>query len=55
MRPSLSYETTPLEDGIRRTVEWYLENQGWWRPLLEDKFFASEVSWKAAAGNADKQ
>ncbi|MGC9113239.1 hypothetical protein [Acidilobus sp.] len=29
MRPSLSYETTPLEDGIRRTVEWYLENQGW--------------------------
>ena len=23
-----------LEDGLRRTVSWYLENEAWWRPLL---------------------
>ncbi|MFN3969825.1 MAG: dTDP-glucose 4,6-dehydratase [Gemmobacter sp.] len=29
-RPSVS-----LEEGLRRTVAWYLANEGWWRPLLE--------------------
>ena len=24
-----------FEDGIERTVDWYLANPGWWRPLLE--------------------
>ncbi|MFC3570657.1 dTDP-glucose 4,6-dehydratase [Paracoccus simplex] len=28
-RPSVT-----VEEGLRRTVEWYLANQGWWRPLL---------------------
>jgi dTDP-glucose 4,6-dehydratase len=28
-RPSVT-----LEQGLRRTVEWYLANEGWWRPLL---------------------
>ncbi len=28
-RPSLS-----VEEGIARTVAWYLENESWWRPLL---------------------
>ncbi|RCW82051.1 dTDP-glucose 4,6-dehydratase [Paracoccus lutimaris] len=28
-RPSVT-----VEEGLRRTVEWYLENQDWWRPLL---------------------
>ena len=28
-RPSLT-----LEEGLRRTVTWYLENEAWWRPLL---------------------
>jgi dTDP-glucose 4,6-dehydratase len=23
-----------LEEGLRRTVAWYLANEGWWRPLL---------------------
>lgn len=23
----------PLDDGLRRTVEWYRENEAWWRPL----------------------
>ncbi|WJS84581.1 dTDP-glucose 4,6-dehydratase [Paracoccus sp. TOH] len=28
-RPSVT-----VEEGLRRTVEWYLANEGWWRPLL---------------------
>ena len=23
-----------VEEGLRRTVEWYLDNEDWWRPLL---------------------
>lgn len=26
-----------FEDGLRRTVSWYLENEGWWRTILEDR------------------
>ena len=29
-RPSVT-----VEEGLRRTVEWYLKNEAWWRPLLE--------------------
>ncbi|MFC3630157.1 dTDP-glucose 4,6-dehydratase [Paracoccus angustae] len=28
-RPSVT-----VEEGLRRTVEWYLQNRGWWQPLL---------------------
>lgn len=24
-----------VQEGLWRTVEWYLTNQGWWQPLLE--------------------
>jgi dTDP-glucose 4,6-dehydratase len=27
-RPSVS-----VEEGLRLTVQWYLENESWWRPL----------------------
>ena len=26
-----------FEEGIKRTVEWYLENEWWWRPLADEK------------------
>ena len=29
-RPSVS-----LEDGLKKTVKWYLENKDWWQPLLK--------------------
>ena len=29
-RPSVT-----LEEGLERTVQWYLDNDAWWRPLLE--------------------
>ena len=31
-RPSLT-----VEEGLERTVRWYLENENWWSPLLERK------------------
>ncbi len=31
-RPSVT-----VEEGLRRTVAWYLENEDWWRPLLARK------------------
>ena len=30
-----------FESGIEKTVAWYLENEGWWRPL-RDKVYAGE-------------
>lgn len=29
-RPSVT-----VEEGLQRTVKWYLDNEAWWRPLLE--------------------
>lgn len=31
-RPSVT-----VEEGLRRTVQWYLDNETWWRPLLARK------------------
>ncbi|MDP3194121.1 dTDP-glucose 4,6-dehydratase [Tabrizicola sp.] len=31
-RPSVT-----VEEGLRRTVRWYLDNETWWRPLLDRK------------------
>ncbi|WNZ22883.1 dTDP-glucose 4,6-dehydratase [Leptolyngbya sp. NK1-12] len=36
-------EWTPaetLETGLRRTVEWFLNHQGWWQPLLSEEYQA---------------
>jgi len=27
--------TVTVEEGLERTVHWYLENEAWWRPLLD--------------------
>ena len=35
IRNDLGYEpTVTFEQGIRKTIYWYLENEAWWRPLL---------------------
>ncbi|ACP37759.1 NAD-dependent epimerase/dehydratase [Sulfolobus islandicus M.14.25] len=47
MNTSLSYQVTPLKDGLRKTYEWYLENEWWWRPLINDKFFKEDEPWKS--------
>jgi dTDP-glucose 4,6-dehydratase len=28
-------QTVTVEQGMEKTVQWYLENENWWRPLLE--------------------
>ncbi|NJE05696.1 dTDP-glucose 4,6-dehydratase [Thermococcus sp. M36] len=39
-RPKYSFE-----DGIERTVKWYLENEDWWRPLVNEKVL-HPTPWK---------
>ena len=34
VRQGLPAEIT-LEEGLRRTVRWYLDNADWWQPLLD--------------------
>ncbi len=31
--------TVSFEEGMARTVQWYLENEQWWRPLKSDAFW----------------
>jgi dTDP-glucose 4,6-dehydratase len=41
---------TPVEtfdSGIKRTVEWYLQNKDWWQRVHPEKF-ATEELWPAA-------
>lgn len=28
----------PFEDGLRRTVRWYLDNEWWWRPIRQGRY-----------------
>lgn len=32
-----------VEDGLERTVRWYLENEDWWSPLLAQKFVGQRL------------
>ena len=34
-----------FEDGIRKTVNWYLQNESWWRPLMDEKVL-HPTPWK---------
>lgn len=27
-----------FEDGLQRTVRWYLDNEAWWRPIIEGRY-----------------
>jgi len=35
-----------FEEHLRRTVDWYVSNECWWRPLIKDKFFQTDTPWK---------
>ena len=41
-RPSLT-----VEEGLERTVQWYLNNENWWRPLLERSGVGQRLGVKA--------
>ena len=30
--------TVTVEEGLRRTVEWYLNHRDWWEPLLSEEY-----------------
>jgi len=38
-----------FEDGIKKTVEWYLKNEWWWKPLVDEKILHPtpwRLEWK---------
>ncbi len=41
-RPSVT-----VEEGLRRTVRWYLDNEAWWRPLLDRQGVGQRLGVKA--------
>ncbi|MEZ5756472.1 MAG: dTDP-glucose 4,6-dehydratase [Paracoccaceae bacterium] len=41
-RPSVT-----LEEGLRRTVRWYLDNEAWWRPLQDRQGVGQRLGVKA--------
>lgn len=40
-----------VEDGLRKTVEWYLENRWWWQAIRERGFDGSRAGLKSDGGN----
>jgi dTDP-glucose 4,6-dehydratase len=34
--------TVTFEDGLERTIDWFLQNQSWWHPLLEGGKYAGQ-------------
>ena len=45
MKSKLKYEVTPLEEGLRKTIEWYINNEWWWRGLINDRYFKLDEPW----------
>ena len=41
-RPSVT-----LDEGLRRTVRWYLDNQAWWQPLLDRQGLGQRLGMQA--------
>ena len=35
-----------LDEGLRRTVEWYLRNEWWWKPLVDERYVLADEPWK---------
>jgi dTDP-glucose 4,6-dehydratase len=48
MRGELNWRpSVTLEEGLRKTVRWYLDNEDWWRPLLERSGVGTRLGTKA--------
>jgi dTDP-glucose 4,6-dehydratase len=49
IRRDLDY--TPLmdfESGLSRTVKWYLDNEAWWRPLMDSRYAGQRLGLAGA-------
>jgi dTDP-glucose 4,6-dehydratase len=40
---------TPLEEGLERTVRWYLDNRGWWTRIRQRGFQPTRLGLKAGS------
>ncbi len=48
IRDELGWQpTVTLEEGLERTVDWYLANEDWWRPLLDRQGVGQRLGTKA--------
>lgn len=34
-----------FEDGLKKTVDWYISNRWWWSELLRDDYFRKDTPW----------
>lgn len=50
IKHSLGWEpSVGFEDGLRRTVQWYLDNEHWWGPLRSSKYAGERLGVGAGA------
>ena len=45
---------TPWSEGLRMTVEWYMNNEWWWKPLLSDRYFQIDTPWGGERGASSR-
>ncbi len=41
-----------FEDGLRKTVDWYLENKDWWEPLQKEKYSGQRLGLNNKGGRS---
>ncbi|MGC9091593.1 MAG: hypothetical protein ACP5I2_07765, partial [Fervidicoccaceae archaeon] len=34
-----------LEEGLRKTVKWYLDNEWWWKAIVDERYVLAESPW----------
>lgn len=34
-----------LEEGLARTIRWYLDNEWWWKPLVDETYVLADEPW----------
>ncbi|ADV65445.1 dTDP-glucose 4,6-dehydratase [Desulfurococcus mucosus] len=37
--------TIGIGEGLKKTIEWYLSNEWWWRPLVDERYVLSDSPW----------
>lgn len=37
--------TIDLDKGIEKTIEWYMDNTWWWRPIIDEKYVLADTPW----------
>jgi len=37
---------TNFMEGLKKTIDWYLSNEWWWKPMLSDDYFVEDTPWR---------